>query len=167
MWSLSGSMSVRNRRNAVELPQFGAGSHESMAARRCGPKRTGIEAQRRCGAPASAVRTASGMGRPGVRLRAHAAAVRGVSRCGQSRSCTGSHRLSAVMGVVFTMRCDSGVAIVHSVPSGVGHSLAVTPVFGVSSRPAADHGWTAESLCRPEEASPPPSRPLESTPDSR
>ena len=45
---------------------------------------------------------------------------------GQSRSGAGSHRLSAIMGVVFTMRCESGVVIGHCVPSGVGHSLAVT-----------------------------------------
>ena len=38
-----------------------------MSGRRCGPRGTGIEAQRGCGAPAGAVRTASGMGRPGVR----------------------------------------------------------------------------------------------------
>ena len=47
---------------------------------------------------------------------------------GQSGSCAGGHRWSAVMGVEFTMRCDSGVVMENSVPSGAGHRLAVTCV---------------------------------------
>ena len=43
--SLSGSMLVRNRRNAVDGPRLGAGSHESMSGRRCGSMGTGTEAQ--------------------------------------------------------------------------------------------------------------------------
>ena len=70
-----------NRQNAVEMPRFGAGNRERMSGRRWRPRGAGIEAQRGCGAPAGAVRPASGMGRPGVRLRTHAAAVRGGSRC--------------------------------------------------------------------------------------
>ena len=45
---------------------------------------------------------------------------------GQCRSRAGGHRSSVVMGVVLTMRSGSGVAIERSVPSGVGHRLAVT-----------------------------------------
>ena len=45
---------------------------------------------------------------------------------GESRSGSGGHRLSVVMGVVLRMRSGSGVAIENSVPSGVGHRLAVT-----------------------------------------
>ena len=48
----------------------------------------------------------------------------------KSRSCAGGHRLSAVMGVVLRMRSGSGEAIVNSVPSGVGHRLAVTCLQG-------------------------------------
>ena len=44
---------------------------------------------------------------------------------GQSQSRAGGHRSSAVKGVVLRMRTGSGVAIENSVPSGVGHSLAV------------------------------------------
>ena len=40
------------------------------------------------------------------------------------------------MGVAFTIRTDSGVAIQNSVPSGVGHSLAVT-YLRVSSQPTS------------------------------
>ena len=75
--SLSGRCRCGNRQFAVEMLRFGAGNHESMSRRRGGPRGAGSEAQRGCGAPAGAVRTASGMGRPGVRRRAHAAAMRG------------------------------------------------------------------------------------------
>lgn len=86
VWSLSGSMSVRGqtyrgRGDAI----WSRRSCESMSGRRCGPGGAGGEAQRGCGAPAGAVRTASGMGRRGVRLRTHAAAVRGGS--GRCRRC--------------------------------------------------------------------------------
>ena len=44
---------------------------------------------------------------------------------GEGERCTGDHWSSAVMGIVFTMRSDSGVVIWHSVPFGVRHCLAV------------------------------------------
>ena len=69
-------------------------------------------------------------------------AVTFVRECvtGESQSGAGGHRLSAVMGVVLTMRSGSGVVIENSVPSGVGHRLAVTCLqseqyFKVGSRP--------------------------------
>ena len=43
----------------------------------------------------------------------------------EGKSRAGDHRSFAVMGVVFTMRSDSGVVIWHSVPWGVRHCLAV------------------------------------------
>ena len=44
---------------------------------------------------------------------------------GQSQSRAGGHRSSAVIGVVLRMGSGSGAVIENSVPSGVGHSLAV------------------------------------------
>ena len=54
---------------------------------------------------------------------------------GQSQSRAGGHRSSAVMGVL-RMRSASGAAIEDSVPSGAGHSLAVT-YLRVSSQPTS------------------------------
>ena len=84
-----GRCRVRCRRGnghiAVEVTRFRAGKHERMSGRRWRPKGTGGEAQRGCGALAGAVRTGPEMGRPGVGLAAHGAAVRGGGRC--SRCC--------------------------------------------------------------------------------
>ena len=49
---------------------------------------------------------------------------------GQSRSRAGGHRSSVVMEVVLRMRSGSGVTIESSVPSGIGHRLAVTCLQG-------------------------------------